>query len=118
MERLYTKKAGGTIYGRYYDDHGKRQLVCLKTRDKKVAEQRLRQIERGRAPARVIDPAAAQGSKAASGLTLEAVLARYLAHVERRVEIGQRSAETHKMYTIKAGHLIRVLGSNIDVHSF
>src|SRR5690349_14057497 len=38
MERFYTKTTGGTLYGRYYDDRGKRRLVCLKTRDKRVAE--------------------------------------------------------------------------------
>lgn len=50
MGRLYTRRKGGIIYGDYTTPEGKRVQRSLKTRDRVVAKERLRQAELAATP--------------------------------------------------------------------
>lgn len=106
-DRLYQKKPGGTFYGWYYLPDGSRTYVCTWCRDRKAAAAALRRLERE-----------AQGSAGLSkneAVTLETALTKFLSYTR---EVKRRSPETLRSYTVKAGHLVRLLASDSDINEF
>jgi hypothetical protein len=95
-QRLF--KRGDTWYGWFFDSEGKRVQRSTKCRDKQAAEAVLREWER-----RASDPAYA----AANTATLERALAQFL--TDRSFK--GRAKGTLDSYRVKAGHVVRVLGS-------
>jgi integrase len=98
------RKAGqknGWFYGWYYDPAGKRVIRSLKTADRRVARDRLRQIERQ--------------AHAAGGLSPNAPAHSVTECVRYIVEVGSsdKAEGTLNMYAKKGGHLARVLGTKL-----
>lgn len=102
-ERLYRKRGNPTWYGWYYDRSGKRKPVCLKTHDKRTASLKLRRDER---QAHGEDHDAAD----APPYLVMAAMGDWLQH-----GLVGKSAGTKDYYSIKSGHLNRLLG-NHDVN--
>lgn len=103
MQQLYQKTPGGTWYGRYYTLDGQRQQVCLRTKDRKAAAQRLRELER---------QPAAKADRTENSPSLLKVLDEFLRHVKQR-----RSHGTYTMYDQKGRHLLRVFGPDRTIGS-
>ncbi len=125
-DRLYRKKTKdgrprGPWYGWLYPPGSRRaRYVCLRTLDRRAAASRLRQLEREQAVAAdrpTNTTAQASGSvggeavRQAPSYTLKDAFADFL-------DFGCRgkSSATSGMYLQKARHLLRVLGSDVDVH--
>lgn len=98
MGRIYQREDGGTWYGYWTDPRGRKHRQSLRTRDKVVARDRLRQLELV-----ATDPAAHSRHTLSQAITdLLSVIA-----------VEQADA-TVGAYAQKARHLVRVLG-DIDL---
>lgn len=96
MGDLYRR--GGVYWGRYHDARGRRRRASLKTKDRAVARQRLRDLELAGGPHRAADRSLRQA----------------LTHLLDVVYAG-RNAETVTSYRQKARHIVRVFGDRTDL---
>jgi integrase len=96
MGKLYRKTPGGTWYGDWRTLDGQRHRTCLRTKDKQVAQQRLRKLELDGAPA---------GVSSNSAATLRDALQHYCDD-----GLAGRPDGTKRSYRHKAGHLVRLMG--------
>jgi integrase len=99
--RLFLR--GGIYHARFYDAEGKRQQRSTKCTDKQAAEAILRRWER-----RAADPA----YHAAHETTLDDALRNML----RDRGLKGRADGTLQSYRVKAGHWVRILGSDCTLH--
>ena len=99
MQRL--NKRGDTWWTTFYVD-GRRVRVSTGCRDRKAAELRARELER-----RAVDPTHAAANETTLRSALEAVL-------PDRAAKG-RAEGTISMYRSKAGHLVRLLGADLQL---
>ncbi len=107
-DRLYRKTEAGTFYGWFFDPaKGKAVYVCTHTRDREAARSCLRKLER--------DAFEAHASGRAASYSQGHTVAKSLEYL---VEKGCNdvAAGTLHMYAVKAGHLLRLLGS-VDVNA-
>lgn len=99
MGTIYQRRNGGAYYGYWTDQRGRARRKSLRTRDQKVARERLRVLELG-----------ATDSAAHSHHTLDQAVANLLA-----AAATNRAIATGKFYAVKSGHLMRILGRDTQL---
>jgi integrase len=100
--RLYRRAS--TWHCTFYDARGARVRRSTHCRDRKAAEARARQWERDAADP---DHAAARDTTLTDALTL------FLEYFEGEVTAGKRAPETLAAYRKQAGHLVRILETDV-----
>jgi integrase len=103
MARIYRKGRDGIYYAWGFLDDGARWTKSTGTRKKREAERIAVELERD--AQRAADEAAHQAAS----------LGWALAALVRSLEVGGKASGTIRNVRVKAGHLVRVLGTNLDV---
>src|ERR1700674_3235378 len=104
--RLY--KRGLVWFCAFYDDSGRRQRRSTRSHDRRAAETRARAWEQA---------AAGPAHAAQAACTVEDALDSLLTDRRELVRAKRRSQETVDFYEKKAGHLVRLLGSDTQLAS-
>lgn len=101
--RLFRRGGEGPWYAQWYGPDGTRYQRSTRCIDKRAAESTAREWERATA-----DPAIA----AANATTVSSALTDFVRAVHDEARAGHGSKQTADFYARKAGHLLRILGSD------